>query len=142
MKNLIIITLAFMTLGCKGQVDAKKESPLATVIKLQSAEALMNLDEAEKYIDVEKVYARYSESNNPKEEWKKMLSFLYNIGGTNKFTNQFKYFNYDIEQVINESNATVSFISIDKDACIKQITYTLSEIDDGRWKIIAIEYKN
>ena len=115
---------------------------MTTVIKLQSAEALMNFDEAEKYINVEKVYSKYSESNNPKEEWKKMLTFLYNIGGTNKFTNQFKYFNYDIEEVVNRSVATVNFRSKNTNATIKQITYTLSEVDDGKWKITAIHYKN
>ncbi|WP_411032227.1 hypothetical protein [Spongiimicrobium sp. 3-5] len=141
MKYLLIIFITILTLGCKRQTNMTKESPLISVIKLQAAESIMNLDEAEKYIDVEKVFEKYPDSNNPREEWKEMLTFLYNIGNTKKFTNQFKYYNYTVVEEIGESTATVNFIALNTDANIKEIVYTLVIVND-MWKVVGIDYRS
>ncbi|UOB17664.1 hypothetical protein [Abyssalbus ytuae] len=142
MKNLIMILLVVLSVSCNGQDNNMKDTPIVTVIKLQSSEALLNFDEAKKYIDVEKVFGENPESKkSPQEEWKEMVTFFYNLGDNKKFTNQFKYFNYNITETIDVSNAKVKFAAINQDSHIKEIIYSLDKIKD-RWKVTNIQYVN
>ena len=141
MKNLIIVFLLFLTVSCRSQNDVMKNTPIVTVIKLQSSEALLNFDEAKRYIDIEKVYGKNPESKNPQEEWKEMIAFFYNLGNDKKFTNQFKYFNYDITEIIESSKSKVKFKNINKDSRIKEIIYTLDKLHNS-WIVVDIEYVN
>lgn len=141
MKNLIIILLVCLTVSCNGQDNNMKDTPIVTVIKLQSSEALLNFDEAKQYIDIEKVFGKNPESKNPQEEWKEMVTFFYNLGSDKKFTNQFKYFNYNITETIDVSNAKVKFVAINQDSHIKEIIYSLNKQKD-RWKVTDIQYVN
>jgi hypothetical protein len=118
-----------------------KETPIITVIKLQSSEALLNFDEAKKYIDIEEVFGKNPESKNPQEEWKEMVTFFYNLGNNKKFTNQFKYFNYNITETINSSKSKVKFKSINQESRIKEIIYSLDKLDN-RWIVVDIQYIN
>tara|TARA_B110000977_G_scaffold199479_1_gene286994 strand:- start:1546 stop:1971 length:426 start_codon:yes stop_codon:yes gene_type:complete len=141
MKNLVIILLVILSVSCKGQDVSMKETPIITVIKLQSSEALLDFDEAKKYIDIEKVFGKNPESKNPQEEWKEMVTFFYNLGNDKKFTNQFKYFNFDITETIDSSKSKVKFKSINQESRIKEIIYSLDKLDD-RWIVVDIEYVN
>jgi len=141
MKNLIIILLVCLSVSCNGQGNNMKDTPIVTVIKLQSSEASLNFDEAKQYIDVEKVFGKNPESKNPQEEWKEMVTFFYNLGSDKKFTNQFKYFNYNITETIDVSNAKVKFVAINQDSHIKEIIYSLNRLND-RWKVTDIQYVN
>ncbi len=141
MKNLIIILLVVLSLSCNGQDVNMKDTPIITVIKLQSSEVLLNFDEAKRYIDVEKVYGKNPESKDPQEEWKEMVTFFYNIGTNKKFTNQFKYFDYNIIEMTNGSTAKVNFTAINNEVMIKEIVYSLDKLND-RWKVVSIQYIN
>ncbi|RNL88555.1 hypothetical protein ED312_08590 [Sinomicrobium pectinilyticum] len=137
-----MILLFVLSVSCNGQDNNMKDTPLVTVIKLQSSEALLNFDEAKQYMDIEKVFGENPESKkSPQEEWKEMVTFFYNLGGNKKFTNQFKYFDYNIAEIIKVSNAQVKFVAIDKDSHIKEIIYSLDKIKD-RWKVTDMQYVN
>lgn len=141
MKKIIIVFLFFVTVSCKSQNNVMKDTPIVTVIKLQSSEALLNFNEAKRYIDIEKVYGKNPESKNPQKEWQEMVTFFYNLGNNNKFTSQFKYFNYDITEIIESSKSKVKFKSINKDSQIKEIIYTLDKLNNN-WIVVDIEYVN
>lgn len=137
MKNLIIIILVILSVNCKGQDNRMKNSPIVTVIKLQSAESLLNFEEAKKYIDLKKVFKDNPESTDVEKEWKEMITFFYNLGKDKKFTNQFKYYDYNIIELIDESKAEVKFIPIDQDS--KKIFYSL-ELKNNTWIVIDIKH--
>ncbi|WP_282086663.1 hypothetical protein [Aquimarina algiphila] len=141
MKYFIIMIAIITSLGCNGQKREVTETPLITVIKLQAAEANLNFEEAKKYIDFEAAFKKHPESENPEKEWKEMVSFFYNLGNTKKFTNQFKYFNYKINEVVEKSRAKVIFTTINKGSRIKEIIYSL-EKREKNWVVINIEYTN
>ena len=136
-----MIFLIASSVSCKGQYSNMGDTPLVTVIKLQSAEALLNFEEAKKYIDLEKVFEENPESNDVEKEWKEMLTFFHNIGKDKKFTNQLKYFNYDIREEIKGNKAEVSFAAYNKEAHIKEIIYSLDKLKD-RWRVIDIQHVN
>jgi len=141
MKNLIIILLVLLSISCEEQNISMKETPIITVVKLQSSEALLNFDEAKKYIDIEEVFGKNPESKNPQEEWREMVTFFYNLGNNKKYTNQFKYFNFNITETINSSKSKVKFKSINQESRIKEIIYSLDKLDD-RWIVVDIQYIN
>ncbi|WP_103863400.1 hypothetical protein [Aquimarina sp. I32.4] len=141
MRYIIIIIISITSLGCKGQNKTLKETPLMSVIKLQAAEAVLNFEEAKKYIDLDKVFEKFPESHDVEKQWKEMITVLHNLGNNKKFTNQFKYFNYTITENVNNSKAKVSFVAIDKGSKIKEISYSLYEIDN-KWKVFDIQYVN
>jgi hypothetical protein len=117
----------------------KINSPLTTVIKLQSAETLANFEEAKKYIDVKKTYGIDSPSISPEKVWRSKVLFFHNLGKDKKFTNVFKYYDYDINESINGNYASVSFISISREAKIKEIIYELVKNREG-WVVVGIKY--
>ncbi|MBP2832611.1 hypothetical protein J8281_10485 [Aquimarina sp. U1-2] len=139
MKYIIIMIAIITSLACNKQ--KVKERPLTTVIKLQSAESILNFEEAKKYIDVKAVFEKYPGSKNPEKEWKEMVSFFYNLGNNKKFTSQFKYYNYNVTETISKQSANVIFTSINKEVKIKKIFYSL-EMREENWIVIEIKYIN
>jgi lipoate synthase len=117
-----------------------QDSPLVSVIKLISSESLGNIDVAKKYIDIESVYSEHiNDSINYVELYEKQVKFKSNIDKSGKFTNQFKYYKYNINEVINKSNATVTFI--DNENQIREIIYSLEKRKEN-WIVIGIQYIN
>ena len=133
--------MVLLSISCEEQNISMKETPIITVVKLQSSEALLNFDEAKKYIDIEEVFGKNPESKNPQEEWREMVTFFYNLGNNKKYTNQFKYFNFNITETINSSKSKVKFKSINQESRIKEIIYSLDKLDD-RWIVVDIQYIN
>ncbi len=141
MKNLITILLFVLFTGCNGQNIDMKETPLISIIKLKSAEAVLNFEEAKKYIDLSKVFKKSPDSKNIEKEWKETITTLHNLGKDKKFTNQFKYFNYSITEEIKGKNAKVNFVPNDKNSNLKKIIYSLKVIDSS-WKVTGIDYRD
>ena len=134
-----IFILAFLISACNTKMN-QKESPLATVIKLQSAETFANLDEAKKYIDVEMVYLKdRPDSITAEKAWETYVMFGYNMAKDKKFTNIFKYHNYNIKEEVAGDNATVLFESKDSESNISRIVYGL-ENRNNQWIVISIEF--
>lgn len=138
-KTFIIFSLLFLS-GCTNRGNMEKiNSPLATVIKLQAAEFLMDYAEAKKYIDINSVYGGKNliDSLSPEQAWMEMVSFMSN-STDKKFTRQFKYYDYDVIESVNSSKAEIFFKP--KNIVNKGITYKL-ELRKGGWIIYEIDYK-
>lgn len=114
------------------------ETPFVTVVKLVSAEQSLHLEEAMQYIDVVQVYSKLG-SENPIEDWKKLMKFEYNLGKDKKFTNDFQYYDYDIEEMVTDNNAVVCFKAKDVNSSVKKITYGL-EKRQKKWVVVSINY--
>lgn len=127
-----------MMFSCAENKATILETPFVTVVKLVSAEQSLAFDEAKQYIDVIQVYSRLG-SENPETDWKELLKFQYNLGKDKKFTNDFKYYDYDIEETVTDNNAVVCFKAKDINSSIKKITYGLEKRQD-KWIVIAIDY--
>ena len=124
--------------SCSVNKTVKLETPFVTVVKLIDAEQALHLEEAMQYIDVEQVYSKLG-SKNPIEDWKTLIKFNNNLGKDKKFSNNFGYYNYDIEETVNNNNASVCFKSKDNNASIKMITYGL-EKRQKKWVVVSIDY--
>lgn len=145
MRNLKFILLAsLIILSCNNSNINKNnsldmESPLSSVIKLISAESTGSIDEARKYIDIERVYSKYTNDTLDVENiWKEQIEFKSSKDASSKFTNHFKYYNYKIVEEINSSQAVVSFIAINKKSNTREIIYSL-EKRNNIWKVIDIK---
>lgn len=140
-RNFLVIPwLIFFGISCNtNKTMQAKNSPLATVVKLQSAEFLMDYDEAKNYIDINSVYGgkSLSDSLSPEQAWIEMVSFMAN-STDKKFTRQFKYFDYDVIETINENKAEVFFKP--KNSANKGITYKL-ELRKNNWVVYEIDYR-
>jgi hypothetical protein len=119
--------------------NAQEDTPLITVVKLQSAESMANFEVAKNYIDINRVYSKYTESNTSEEEWRSIVEFFYNIGKDKKFTNCFKYYDFQISEEIDKNKAIVSFISNNPNSSIKKIIYDL-ELQEKKWLVVGIDY--
>ena len=139
MKSIMFGIIFLTLISCNSKMS-QIESPLATVIKLISAESLANFDEAKIYIDVEKVYANNIDTLSAEQAWKNEVLLLYNIGKDKKFTNIFKYYNYTIKEEQKGENAEVIFESIHTEESISKIIYSLIR-KTKKWVIVRIEYK-
>lgn len=114
--------------------------PLIAVIKLNSAEEIKNFKEALNYLDVDKVYSKYSKpvGMTPEEYWKELVNTSYQFSRDKKFTNVFKYYDYNIiTKKRDEDECLISFVPYENDS--KSIIYTLN-LKDGKWKIVNIDY--
>lgn len=145
MRCLIKLAIPLLLcLSCNRKNESNiMESPLATVVKLETAESYKDYELAKKYIDVEKVYfdIAQKESKEPENIWKEMVEFNYSVGNSsNKFINSFPFHKYKIEEVINESVSKVTLTNTENTQNIKQIIYSLA-IQNNKWKIISIEFK-
>ena len=138
MQTQLMIIGVFLLVSCN--TKPAMESPLVTVIKLNSAESLLDFEEARKYLDVEKVYSKNKEANVSAEQaWKEYIRFGYNLGQDNKFTNAFKYHNYNIKESQSGNKGKVVFEALNSKSKIREIIYHLESIE-GRWKVVDIEY--
>ncbi|MBP5317987.1 MAG: hypothetical protein J6Y77_01095 [Paludibacteraceae bacterium] len=135
---LPIILLLTALCSCKTSKNSTLETPFVTVVKLIDAEKSLKFEKAQEYIDVIQVYSKLG-SEQPMEDWKKMLTFNYNLGKDKKFNNNFGYYDYDIIEKISGHTAEVLFKSKDPDANLQEIQYTLQLIDK-QWIVIGINY--
>lgn len=136
-RNILTTFIILITImSCS---NAQEDTPFVTVVKLQSAESVADFEAAKNYIDINRVYSNYPESKSPEEEWRGMVEFFYNIGQDKKFTNCFKYHNYQIREKIDNNKAIVSFISNDPKSSIKEIVYIL-ELQEKNWLIVGIDF--
>mgnify|MGYP003390023113 CR=1 FL=1 len=131
----IILLFALVAISFREQNET--EPPLATVIKLESAEAVADFSYARSYIDVEKVYA--NDEMAPEEAWKKMVMFHYNLSKDKRFSNTFPYYKYDITEKIKDKKSEVIFKSKDITGPIKAIIYKLDLVND-KWIVVKIDY--
>ncbi len=115
-----------------------QESPLTIVIKLISAEEQVDFDIALNYIDINKVYQDIPK-NKRKNIWEEFVAFNRNLGKDKKFTNSFKYYDYDIKESINANSSNVEFVSKIPSSKIKSIIYHL-EFEDNHWIVTNINY--
>ena len=99
-------------LSCTENKSTILETPFVTVVKLVSAEQSLAFEEAK---------------------------LQYNLGKDKKISNDFKYYDYNIEETITENNAVVCFKARNTNSSIKKITYGL-EKRQNRWIVIYIDY--
>lgn len=139
-KNVIyLMCLSILSINsCSIKKTVKLETPFVTVVKLIDAEQSIDIDVAMQYMDIVQVYSKLG-SENPIEDWKKTIKFNYDIGKDNKFTNNFGYAKYDIEETIKGKNAIVCFNAKDTSSTIKAIIYGL-EKRQNKWIVISIDY--
>jgi len=139
-KFLILLWLILVAISCNNKKNMQAQnSPLATVVKLQTAEFLMDYDEAKKYIDINSVYGRENlvDSLSPEQAWIEMVTFMSN-STDKKFTRQFKYFDYDVIETMDGNKAEVFFKP--KNIANKGITYKL-ELRKNNWIVYEIDYR-
>ncbi|RXM49626.1 MULTISPECIES: hypothetical protein [unclassified Chryseobacterium] len=115
-----------------------QETPLITVVKLISAEEQVDFDVARNYININKVYKDIPE-NKRKSTWEEFVTFKKNLGKDKKFTNSFKYYDYNIRESINENSSKVEFMSTIPSSKIQSIIYHL-ELEKKHWIVTSIEY--
>ena len=137
LKSYIIIS-ALIMLSCTENKSTILETPFVTVVKLVSAEQSLAFEEAIQYIDVIQVYSKLG-LENPESDWKRTIKLQYNLGKDKKISNDFKYYDYNIEETITENNAVVCFKAMNTNSSIKKITYGL-EKRQNRWIVIYIDY--
>ena len=144
MKSIILLfaSTIFVLLSCQNKKMQTLNSPLVSVIKLNTSEVAMNFEEAKKYQDINKIYSKYLDSNNtnPEDVWKGKITFSYNLAKDKKFTNQWEYFDYDITETIDGNNAEVILKSKKNDSNLQSITYKLT-LEKATWIVNEIEYK-
>jgi len=140
--SLLSACVIMLLVGCQNKKMETFNSPLATVIKLNAAETLMDFEEAKKYQDINKIYSKYAENNKvtPEDIWKEKITFFYNLAKDKKFTNQWEYFDYDISERIGNTDAEVIFKSKDPGASLLVITYKL-ELRQSNWTVTDIVYE-
>jgi len=136
----LIITLAILGFSCNNNTW-ETNSPLVSIIKLNSAEELGDFEEAVKYQNISKLYGGYAreKSITPEAYWKAEILANNDIAKDKRFTNRIKYFNYDISENILDSNAEVIFKNKNHEARIREIIYKL-ELLNAVWVVQEIEY--
>lgn len=117
------------------------ETPLASVVKLISAQSMGYVEVAKEYIDVKKVYSKHiGDSIDYDKFFAEQVGFMSSTTDSRKFTNHFKYFNYRISEIQNGSTAKVEFRSKDREASLQGIIYDL-ENRDCEWIVVGIVYE-
>lgn len=141
MENRIIrllFCIMFLVNSCSAVKTVVLDTPFVSVVKLIDAEQSLHFDVAEQYMDVIQVYTRLG-SENPYEDWENEMRLRDNLGKDNKFTNNFGYAHYDIEETINGNTARVAFNNQEENPSIKSIIYGL-ERRNKEWIVVSIEY--
>lgn len=149
MKKYLIIILILALISCTKKT---LNSPLATIVKLESAEAFIDLVEAAKYIN--KVYDKSTEiGENPYNCWQKQFAFSHNLARNKKFTNHFQcyesekkekkqYFNIlekdDINLIVFKKNEIEQKRIIDKN----KIDSTVDRLRNSSLKFIKFSSKS
>jgi len=140
---VLMVSLTALLGSCDSNKAEKFNSPLATVVKMNAAESLMDFEEAEKYQDVDKIYSKFTKGDTvkPHDVWKEVVTSGNSMAAGKKFTNQLKYFNYDIAEKVNSLGAEVNLKAKSPGAEIQAIIYKL-ELRNAGWTVVDIEYKN
>jgi hypothetical protein len=127
-------------MSCNNKTS-KINSPLVSIIKLQSSEALEDFEEARKYQDITNLYGEYAKemSVSPEKYWMDHVKSNNMLARDKKFTSQIKYYNYNIEEVINGKLAEVIFSNKIKSDRVRSIIYEL-KLTDSKWILHKISY--
>src|SRR5690349_4716975 len=124
-RKLFYALLTISAMSCQNKKELN-DAPLIAVIKLHSSESLADFEEAKKYIDVDKAYSKFAnDSLTAENAWRENVTFNQRLAQDQKFTNVFKYFNYNISQIVEPSKAEVIFEAKDQNAKLKKIIYYL-----------------
>jgi hypothetical protein len=120
------------------KVEKNLNSPLVSVIKYQSATIFVDIDEANKYADLIRIYSELNLNKKEIQElWKKTyISFKKLADKDKKFTNIYKYYDYNITEITNTKVATVIF----EDKFNKEKIFYYLKLSNDLWKIVNIEY--
>jgi hypothetical protein len=134
---LVLILL----MSCNNKIS-RVNSPLASIIKIQSSEALGDFNEAKRYQNINKLYGEYGKefSISPEKYWIDYVVANNKLARDKKITNQVKYFNYDIEEDINGDKSKVTFNNKNKSDRVQAIIYDLKWVD-SIWMLQKVEYK-
>lgn len=142
MKNIFnLILFTSFLIGCSNHTEQniKNDSPFSIVVKLISAESIMDFEASKKYIDVKEVYKKFEvkDSITAEEVWINKIKFEFSLGKSKLFTNNFLYHKYHINESINGNNSTVEFRNKNS-----KITYKLKRKSKMKpWIIIGIYYR-
>ena len=124
-------------------VEPVGDSPLIVVIKLNSAEAFNDRQEATKYINVQSVYdprkySAQSSKDTPSagEIYDQHLKFKSSLGKDKKFSSEFPYFKFHITETVKGSAAEVIFVPHDDEEQL--LRYQLTRVN-GRWIVPDIK---
>ena len=143
MKKISFLLLAIVISCTKNDetMNSQKESPLAAVVKLISAESMGYIEVAKAYIDVKRVYSKHVSDNTDYDSlFADHVKFMSATTDSKKMTNHFKYFNYEISEIHDGSSAKVKFESKDKEASLERIIYSLED-RNSQWIVVGIEYE-
>ena len=77
--------------------ESLNSTPFAVVVKYISAVNFVDTLEARKYINISKVYSKYIDKETPtaNKVWENQILFNQSLNNDKKFTNHFKFYNYD-----------------------------------------------
>jgi hypothetical protein len=135
-----IIFLSYSLICCKESKKQGIESPLISIVKLESAISYGDKETARLYIDVDRVYGEIAkkESKSSEQIWSEMMNSKSEPSKSKKIINSFPFHKYHyIEEIIDKNNATVSLIpSFDN----RGVYYKL-ELQDNRWVVVLIKWK-
>ncbi len=147
LSTLFSICVALCLVGCGGSNDstasknvAVLNSPLATVIQLQSAERAGDIETALNYLDVDRAYRNYVDDQYPLpiDVWTSQVRFFHSLSQSKKFTNEFRYEKYDIVESLDGNTCIVEFHVKDSTAQPHISRYVLEL--DASWKVVAVEW--
>lgn len=141
-KPLVLLLIIIVTAGCSRDSVEEINSPLATVIKLESAISMGDSDIALEYIDIMEVYGDLAEEQNTEVEkiWNELISFNVTLNNEKKFTSTFPFHKYTFSQEFDgQDYANVRFISL-KESGIKNQSYKLNKSSTG-WRVVSISYE-
>ena len=89
---VFFIGVVFLT-SCSNHTEqsVQNNSPFSIVVKLQSAENIMDFKASKKYINVQEVYKSFviKDSITAEDVWRNKIKFEYSLGKSKLFTNNF-----------------------------------------------------
>jgi len=131
-----------MNTGCKNKNEIIN-SPLSSVIKLETAEELGEFEVAKKFINIDRVYSSFAKEKltTPENYWREYINGINALAEDPKFTNKIKYYDYDIIEIVKGKSACVILKGKQKNIHIKEIIYSLEKIKNN-WVVQKIEYKH
>jgi hypothetical protein len=140
-KNIFFVLLTMIACNKNhSKMAGQRESPLAIVVKLISAESMGYPEVAKRYIDVNQVYSKHvPDSINYDTLFTEHVKIMSSTTNSNKMSNHFKYFNYEIVETYEGGQAKVKFAARDNSASLERIIYSLED-RQGEWIVVDIDY--